>query len=140
MRVLFDTNVILDILLRREPTFEGSYSSVTLSLSKGDKCLISASSVADIYYVLRKAIGSKGEAKEKLESFLSIFGVATVDENAIKNAFSLSRKDFEDDIVLSLALASKCDCLVTNNVSDFPSGANIKVFGPSDYMKYRQGL
>lgn len=138
MIVLFDANVILDILLRREPTFEDSYNSVTLSLKDNDKCMISASSVADIYYILRKALKDKEKAKEKLESLLSIFSIATVDEKVIKNAFSLSGKDFEDDIVYSLAMASKSECLVTNNISDFTKDEIIKVLLPKDFIKSRQ--
>lgn len=139
MTVLFDANVILDILLRREPTFEGSYNSVIVSLKNNDKCMISASSIADIYYVLRKALKSKDEAKEKLESFLSIFSIAAVDEKTIKNAFSLFGTDFEDDIVLSITIGSRCECLVTNNASDFQSGPNIKIFLPKDYIEFRKG-
>ncbi|MFA6830175.1 MAG: PIN domain-containing protein [Bacilli bacterium] len=138
MIVLFDANVILDILLKREPTFEDSYNSITLSLKNNDKCMISASSVADIYYILRKALKDKEKAKEKLERFLSIFSIATVDEKVIKNAFSVSGKDFEDDIVCSLAMASKCEYLVTNNISDFTQSENIKVLLPKDYIKVRQ--
>ena len=138
MIVLFDANVILDILLKREPTFENSYNSVTLSLKNNDKCMISASSVADIYYILRKALKDKEKAKKKLESFLSIFSIATVDEKVIKNAFSLSGKDFEDDIVYSLAVASKCEYLVTNNISDFTQGEIIKVLLPNGFIKSRQ--
>jgi len=138
MIVLFDANVILDILLKREPTFEDSYNSVTLSLKNNDKCMISASSVADIYYILRKALKNKEKAKEKLESFLSIFSIATVDEKVIKNAFSLSGKDFEDDIVYSLAINSKCEYLVSNNISDFTQSEIIKVLLPKDFIKSRQ--
>jgi hypothetical protein len=69
MIVLFDANILSDILLKREPTFEDSYDSVILSLKSNDTCMISASSAADIYYILRKALKDKEKAKEKPEKF-----------------------------------------------------------------------
>jgi hypothetical protein len=100
--------------------------------------MMSASSVADIYYILRKALKDKEKAKKKMKSFLSLFSIATVDEKVIKNAFSLPGKDFEDDIVYSLAINLKCEYLVTNNISDFPQDGNVKVLLPKEYIKTRK--
>jgi predicted nucleic acid-binding protein len=138
MIVLFDENILSDILLKREPTFEDSYNSVTLSLKSNDTCMISASSVADIYCILRKDLKDKEKAKEKPKSFLSLFSIATVDEKVIKNAFSLPGKEFEDDIVYSLAINSKCEFLVTNNISDFTQDGNVIALLPKEYTKTRK--
>ena len=67
MRILIDTNVILDILQKREPFFADSYRALRKAIEGDAECLISASAATDIFYMLRKAFGSAQQAKEQIE-------------------------------------------------------------------------
>ena len=67
MRILIDTNVILDILQKREPFFADSYQALRKAIEADAECLISASAATDIFYMLRKAFQSAQKAKERIE-------------------------------------------------------------------------
>ena len=63
MRILIDTNVILDILQKREPFFADSYRALRKAIESDVECLISATAATDIFYMLRKAFGSAKQAR-----------------------------------------------------------------------------
>jgi predicted nucleic acid-binding protein len=62
MKVLFDTNVILDYLVQREPFYRDSREVIFLSAEKKLDGIIGAGSVADIYYICRKRISKYGKS------------------------------------------------------------------------------
>ena len=64
MKILVDTNVILDILQKREPFFTDSYQALHKAIEADAECLLSASAVTDIFYILRKALQSPQMAKK----------------------------------------------------------------------------
>ena len=78
MRVLIDTNVILDILQKREPFFTDSYRALRRALENDAECLISASAATDIFYVLRKSLGSAQQAKEHIDQLAQVVSFADV--------------------------------------------------------------
>lgn len=133
MKILFDANVLLDVLLKREQTFQSSYQALLKALDENDELLFCSSSIADVYYVLRKALKDKESAKEKLKQLLSLFTLIPLDGKMISKAFSIGGKAFEDDIVLSMAMASKADLLVSQNCTDFKGGF-IKVESPTEFL------
>lgn len=136
MKVFFDANIVLDWLLRREPTFEASSSALRETVRLGHVCLFSAGMVNDVFYILRKALKSETLAREKTESVLSLFHLAKVDEGVIDDALRLCGGDFEDDILVATALKCGADVLVTNNVRHFaPNYAELAVCSPIDYLK-----
>ena len=110
MNVFFDANILLDYLLRREPTFEASKQALRETIRLGHNAIISAASLNDIYYVLKKKLGNAEEAKRKLRELVLLFEIASVDGKAISTAFDLGGKDFEDDIVMATALGTGADC------------------------------
>ena len=69
MRILIDTNVILDIIQKREPFFADSYQALRKAIEADVECLISASAATDIFYMLRKAFQSRKKQKNGLNSF-----------------------------------------------------------------------
>ena len=58
MRILIDTNIVLDIIQKREPFFADSYQALRKAIEADAECLISASAATDIFYMLRKAFQS----------------------------------------------------------------------------------
>ena len=66
MKLLIDTNVVLDIFLKREPFFPDSYAAMKKALENNDHCFISAAAATDIFYILRKHLKSASTAKSKV--------------------------------------------------------------------------
>ena len=99
MRILIDTNVILDIVQKREPFFADSYHALRKAIEADTECLISVSAVTDIFYLLRKAFQSAQTAKERIEQLSQIFIFADVQGVDIHTALMRSMPDFEDAVV-----------------------------------------
>ena len=78
MRIMVDTNVLLDILQKREPFFSDSYQALRKAIEAEAECLLSASAVTDIFYVLRKALQSPQQAKERVEQLAALVTFADV--------------------------------------------------------------
>lgn len=97
MKVLLDTNVILDYALERETWFVDSEQILYLSEQNQIEAYVSASTISDIYYIIRKIKGKK-LALEFIENLVDICCVAKVDNNVITMALNANLKDFEDAI------------------------------------------
>lgn len=119
MKVLLDTNVILDFALERHPWFADSEQIIYFAEQKLIIGYVSASTISDIYYIIRKS-KNKELALEFLLN-LSIFcQIAAVDSSVISMALNVNFKDFEDAIQYSTAMMNSLDIIVTRNPQDFP--------------------
>ncbi len=119
MKVLLDTNVIVDVALERQPYFSDSetvLSFVELGQMEG---YISASTFSDLYYIIRKEKG-RNLALEFLREIATFCQVATVDRAVISIALTANFRDFEDAIQHSTAVVNHLDAIVTRNPQDFP--------------------
>lgn len=132
MRILIDTNVVLDVLLRREPFFEASYGALRQATVSDTECFVSATAITDIFYLLRKALGS-GEARLSLERLLQLVLVADVLALDIQTAVSDPMPDFEDAVVHAVAARNKADYILTRNTEDF-EGSTVPAITPQDYL------
>ena len=72
MRILIDTNVILDILQKREPFFADSYRALRKAIENDAECLISASTATDIFYMLRKSLVLHSRPRNRSSSLPSL--------------------------------------------------------------------
>jgi predicted nucleic acid-binding protein len=97
MKILIDSNVALDALLKREP-FYGSAVNVIRISQGGIGLFVSASTITDIYYIARKSKGSKEIAINLIKDLLENVDVAAVTGNEIHKAISLDWGDFEDAV------------------------------------------
>lgn len=134
MRILIDTNVILDILLKREPFFEASYGALKQAAVNDTECLVSITAITDIFYLLRKGLGDTGKAKKSLERLLQLIIIADVLALDIQAALSDSLPDFEDAVVYAVAARNKVDYILTRNTKDFEVSA-VPVITPQDFLK-----
>lgn len=92
MRILIDTNIIIDILEKREPYFEESYKVLRKCLEEGIECLVTASAATDIFYLLRKFFRSSRMAKDYLEQLFWLVTFADVQALDIQNTLRNVRK------------------------------------------------
>ncbi len=119
MKVLLDANVVVSVLNKEYPVF--TYSSRLLSLSgqRGFRFFITPLSLSIAAYFSAKKSGSV-IAKSKIRTLSDHLSIAIVDEQCVKQALSNKAvNDFEDGMQYHAALREGCDCIVTENKSDF---------------------
>ena len=119
MKVLIDTNVIVDVALEREPFYTESDRILTLVEEAQIQGYVSASTFSDLYYIIRRDKG-RDWTLEFLRELATFCQVATVDSSAISMALTSTFKDFEDAIQYSTAVVNQIDAIVTRNPRDFP--------------------
>ena len=130
---LLDTNIILDIALKREPHFEHSAKIFELIDSKLILGFITATTVTDIYYISKKDKGNK-IAIEFISNLISVVDVIGVDKNTILHALQSKIVDFEDAIQAAASEYADIEIIITRNVTDF-THSNIKVLSPKELIK-----
>ena len=133
MKLLIDTNVIIDYLADRASFAEHSEKIIELCADGEVKGFLSASSVTDIYYILRKTLG-KQKAREGLRALLDAVNIADVGRKDLLGAMELEMADFEDALVSVCAKRNKAAYIVTRNVKDF-SGSSVEAITPKDLLK-----
>ncbi|MBH8563825.1 PIN domain-containing protein [Nostoc sp. CENA67] len=119
MKVLLDSNVILDVALERQPFFSNSETVVSFVENGQIEGYICAASFGDIYYIIRKEKG-RNLALEFLREIVTFCRIATVDSTAINVALTTNFRDFEDVIQYSTAVLNHLDAIITRNPADFP--------------------
>ena len=132
MRVLFDTNVVLDVLLDREPHAEVAtrlLSLVDLGRIDGVVC---ATTVTTIHYLASRAIGHKA-ATRHVRELLELFDVAPVDGHVLRSALGAAFADHEAAVLHEAARASGASAIVTRNGKDF-MGASLAVLDPAELL------
>ena len=134
MKLLIDTNIILDVLLKREPFYNEGAKVLNLAKEDNINLYVSASAITDIYYIANQMLRDKAEVKNLLVKLLNIVSIASVTEDEIRNALMLSWKDFEDSVQYSVALLQEMDGIVTRNPNDYQE-AEIKVWEPEDFLE-----
>jgi len=119
VKVLLDTNIIIDIALERQPYFTNSETVLAFVEQGQIEGYISASTISDLYYLIRKQKG-RDLTIEFLQEILTFCQIATVNQDAIIMAFTTNFQDFEDSIQYSTAVVNKLDAIITRNPQDFP--------------------
>ncbi len=119
MRLLIDTNVVLDVLLQREPFVKPAVAVLNLTQKANVQEYISASAVTDIYYIANHQIKDRAAVRNLLQRLLMVVSVAAVSEQEIRHALSLAWTDFEDSVQYSVALVNEMDGIVTRNPTDY---------------------
>ena len=133
MKIMCDTNVIIDVLLEREPFIEDSYKVLKFCEEHKIDGFVSASSVTDIYYLVRKYTHSSDLAYKAVGKLLEIVKVCSVTNNDVLIAFQKKTKDFEDCLVATCAKSIHCDYIATRNKRDF-EGFGISVLTPTEIL------
>jgi predicted nucleic acid-binding protein len=133
-RLLFDINVILDVLLDRLPHADVA-SDVWGSVEDGRAAgLLSAHAVTTIHYLNAREVGPR-RARQTTDAILSVFDVATVDRHVLHSALALGWTDFEDAVTAAAAQRAKCDALITRNPADF-KGSPVRVLTPAEVLPW----
>jgi predicted nucleic acid-binding protein len=132
LKVIVDTNVVLDVLLEREPFVKPAIEIFCLIEESHIDAFICATTVTTIDYLLVKSL-HKTTARKALRSLLSLFEIATVNRPVIERALASKIKDFEDAVLNEAGHMAGADFIITRNTKDF-SGSSLKVCDPSEFL------
>ncbi|MDR0328363.1 MAG: PIN domain-containing protein [Planctomycetaceae bacterium] len=132
-RALFDTNVILDLVLNR-PDFVEFAKQLFIAIDENRLTgYMSATTVTDIYYVTTRERGREFAALS-LRRLVRVLEIVAVDKNVIVPALDSPIKDFEDAVQAEAAKSIGLDFIVTRNKRDFPHSPVLAV-SPEELLK-----
>jgi predicted nucleic acid-binding protein len=133
LKVLFDTSIVLDVLLDREPFSTAAallFSKVERSELEGYLC---TTTIATVHYLAGKALGAN-QAREHIGKLLTLFRVAPVNRLVLEAALKAGFAHFEDAVIHEAALHVGAQGLVTRNPSDF-KGTKIPVYSSDELLR-----
>ena len=134
MLVLFDTNIILDVLEKRLPFYHASKSVLESCVSGSVTGYIALHSISNIFYILRKRY-SAADRRKLLLNILDLLQVVCADHESVRNALQRDDfSDFEDCLQDECAKQVYADYIVTRNINDF-STSDIPAILPEDLLK-----
>lgn len=135
MELLIDSNVILDVILNREPFFEASEKVLRLGVNPKINTYVSAASVTDIFYISYRTLRDKELVYNWLSRIFHFTKLASVTAENIYTAVSLRWKDFEDAVQYSIVKFNGMDAIITRNMKGFKS-SDIKIFSPEELLDF----
>ena len=118
MKILIDTNIIIDYLADRLPFADHAEQVLQLCRSGKVEGLVTASAVTDIYYIVKKVAGRE-KTLEAIRTLCSVLDIADVGKADILGAMELDMPDYEDALAAQCAKRIKADYIVTRNIADF---------------------
>jgi len=132
LKILFDTNIVMDNLARRD---EYGESLKILNLCENGVLdgVITTVTIMDVMYIMRKHLGS-GEVRSAVQILLQIVDVVPALKRDINNALNVDFPDFEDAVQASCAARVKADYIVTRNVKDFKK-SSVPAVPPDSLLK-----
>jgi predicted nucleic acid-binding protein len=131
MRILLDTNVVLDVALERDPFYQAALRILNASDFEKTHLFITASSATDLFYVLRKEKGREVGLKF-IRSLLECVDACNVDERILIDALESDFLDFEDAVQNTAAIAADIEAIVTRDKSGYKNSP-LTVFTPNEF-------
>jgi predicted nucleic acid-binding protein len=134
-KVFLDTDVILDLLTRREPHFEPAVELFLEIQNKAIQAYTSPVVIANLFYILHRHFDRK-KAIQSLMKIRTLVGVLNCGVHVIDSALLSDFTDFEDAVQYYTALENSIDIIITRNIKDYKT-ATITVTTPLEYMRSR---
>lgn len=135
MIILLDTNIPLDFLLQREPYFESINKIMIMVKDNEVEPCITASSVTDIYYIMRR-YKIQEERVLMLTEYLKLVVIINTTRTDILRALKMEKSDFEDAVAFQSAKRKKVDYLITRDKTGFADNT-VRVVSPEEFLKIR---
>jgi predicted nucleic acid-binding protein len=132
MTVLLDTNVILDLLIKRKPFYEHSAEIMRRIENQEFNCFVSVNSLSDFFYVYTKET-SLSQARAALSYTLEKIDVGALDGDDCKAAMNLPIKDFEDALVVQCGIKYKVDYIITRDIKLRQNGV-VNTITPMEFL------
>jgi len=133
MKVLIDTNIVLDVLLNRKPFVEDAIKAFKQAEKGEIEAYITANSVTDLVYILRKTY-KLNEIKTHLKEMLQFIKIAGINPSMINSALDNEAPDFEDAVMMECARQSGMGLIITRNKADFKN-SDVPCISLEDWIK-----
>lgn len=134
MKVMIDTNIVLDVFLQREPFFHSSYEIMKQSALEKLEGFVSASAATDIFYLLRRSLKDTARAKDSMEKLLQLVGIADSLGEDVHAAVASNMTDFEDALVAAIAERCQMSYIITRNTKDYQDSP-VTALTPEEFLK-----
>ncbi len=132
MRVLLDTNVVLDVLLKRQPWLNDAAAVWQANDDGRIMAYLTASTFTDIFYIAKRVAGID-IARQAIRTCLNAFEICEVNRQALEQAEILSGTDFEDNLQIACASIKNLEAIITRDKSGFQN-LSIPVFEPAEFL------
>lgn len=133
MKVFADTNIIIDIMEKRELFYEASANILQLAEDGKIQLFVSPLTMINVIYICRKTLG-KEEALKQVKDLRSYVSISPMTEKELDKAIELGGKDIEDNLQFFSADSADCTIIVTRNINDFPKNSNIWITTPENFL------
>jgi predicted nucleic acid-binding protein len=133
LKVLFDTNIVLDVLMDRLPYSDAAvelFSRVEDGTIIGYLC---GTTITTVFYLAAKTVGA-AKAQEEIRKLLSLFEVAPVNRHVLESALVAEFNDFEDAVIHKAACHVGAEAIITRNQKDFKK-SRILVYSSEEMAK-----
>ncbi len=127
-----DTNVVLDVLLEREPFVQAAVDVFCLAEHSRIQAFLCATTITTIDYLLMRSLPA-AKARKALWKLVSLFEIATVNRPVIERALDSKICDFEDAVLDEAGQLARVESIVTRNMKDFAESA-LKIFDPAEFL------
>jgi predicted nucleic acid-binding protein len=134
IKALIDTNIVLDALAAREPFRAEAERIFTLAAEEKFQAFVTANSVTDIYYLVRKN-ASDAAAREALRNLLQLFAVVDIRGEDCEIALESPIDDYEDALIAVCASNIDADCIITRDEGFLRVPSPVSVIAPVVFLK-----
>lgn len=134
MKIVFDTNVILDVLAERTPFVDASDKALDIIDRKGVVGAITANTITDLFFLYRKHQPDRAKRKKAIFGVMTAMEVLDTTRALCFLALDSSMGDFEDALLAESAKMWSADCIVTRNVRDF-AASPVEAITPDELLR-----
>ncbi len=133
MKILFDTNVVLDVMLDRDPFAEPASQLMSLVESGKISGFLGATTVTTIHYLATKVMGPV-RAQNQIKELMMLFEIAAVNRSVIEDALVAKFSDFEDAVLYQAARHAGAEAVITRDLKGFKQ-SKLPVYNPDEMLK-----
>jgi predicted nucleic acid-binding protein len=136
MKLLLDSNIVIDFLAKREPFYESAEKLMLLGMTGDLELWVSTTQANDIFYVLGKGRKSEAElVKQKMRKLKTFMRFCGLNEEHFLNVLDSSWLDLEDACVHEVAVYLSADAIITRNKKDFAKSI-IPVYDCDEFFQH----
>jgi predicted nucleic acid-binding protein len=139
-KIFIDSDIILDLLARRELFYDDAAKLFILAYNKKIELYTTAVVLANVFYILRKIKGNE-ETKRQLKNLRLLVRVMPINENIVDIVLNSKFSDFEDGLQYYTARENSIFAIITRNIKDYKEkDIGITIQTSSEYIKMNQEL
>jgi predicted nucleic acid-binding protein len=132
MLICFDTNIILDVVLQREPFSKESAKVLSLVEIPDHTGMLCATTLTNLHYLTRRTLGEAG-ARQNIGNFLQVMELAMVTRAVVNAAIRSEMTDFEDAVLACAAHLAGAQAIITRNLRDFAKSP-VRAYTPTQFL------